>query len=93
MINGHYNNINFLFQLDYKKKYYIIILIRPLDCTYLWQLFDIKLLLLLSKAYLKKLSNFIIEGQIFVYINKRMFNLFFKKVWEASFTKINIGFV
>lgn len=54
-----------------------------------WTL-DVGLFSPLSKAYSKELSDFMMKGQGFISMTKRMFYPFFKKAWEASFTEANI---
>ena len=54
-----------------------------------WTL-DVGLFSPLRKAYSKELSDFIMKGQGFVSMTKRMFYPFYKKAWEASFTEANI---
>ena len=44
----------------------------------------------LSKVYFWELSNYFAKRQEFMSMSKQLFYSFFKKVWEASFTKNNI---
>lgn len=68
-------------------------MILTLYPTHQLQFLDVGLFLPLSKAYLKELLDFMMKVQGFVSISKRMFYVFFKKAWEASFTEENIEFV
>ena len=80
-------NLSFL---DYAERHWIIVLILPPHFTHRLQLLDVGLFSALSKVYPKKLLDFMMKGQRFIDMSKRMFYPFFKQAWEISFTKKNI---
>ena len=70
-------NLSFL---NYAEKHQIDLLVLPPHSTYWLQLLDVGLFSPLSKVYLKELSDFLMKGQGFVSMSKKMFYLFFKRV-------------
>lgn len=79
IIDRHsYSHMNLLF-LNYVERHQIIVLILPPHSSHRLQLLDVGLVLPLNKAYSKKLLDFMIKGQSFINISKRMFYPFFKK--------------
>ena len=89
IVDGHCSHVNLSF-LDYAERHRIIVLILPPHSTHRLQPLDVGLFSPLSKAYSKELSDFMMKGQGFVSMSKRMFYPFFKRAWEASFTEENI---
>lgn len=71
-----------LFFLGHVEKHQIIVLILLPHSIYRLQLLDVDLFSSFSKAYAKKLSDFMMKDQGFISFNKRMFYSFFKWALE-----------
>ena len=93
LIVDKYSSYVNIFFIDYAKRYYIIVLMLPFYTTNRLKLLDISLFSLFSKAYSKKLSDFIIKHKGLINMTKKIFYLFYKKDWKELFIKTNIEFI
>ena len=78
IVDRHTSHVNISF-IDYAEGHCIIVLVLPSHATHQLQLLDVGLFSSLSKAYSNKLLVFMMEGQGFVSMTKRMFYSFFKR--------------
>ena len=78
IVDKHCIDVNLSF-FNYSKRHWIIVLILSSHYIYQLQLWNVDLFLSFSKAISKELLDFMMKGQEFVSISKRIFYQFFNQ--------------